>query len=107
MDPDATLTLLRALLTAADAGLDATHLLHESVRLHRLDGVSLHGRADVLDAVVTRDRTARLSVHREHANALHVALEIVDVPGRLIFQMRAASMDGRLIEIWMEPPDVD
>jgi hypothetical protein len=104
MEPT-TLTLLRALVTAADDGGDASSLLHDDVVLHRLDGTPLEGRDAVVDAIVTRGHEVRLSVSHEREVCLVVALEVDAVPGKLLFHMRASAREGRLVEIWMEPSD--
>lgn len=103
IDRPTGVALLRALLDAAQTRADPSALLHEDVRLHRLDGSALAGRAAVVKAIVAREAGAGLSVAREHEASIDVALSLDDLPGpRLLFSMRAEMSEGRLREIWME-----
>jgi hypothetical protein len=99
--------LLAALVETADACANASALLHEDARLHRLDGTSLTGRGVIVDAIITRGSEARFQVLGSLAESVYVALEIDGLPGRLVFTMTGSVRDGRLAEIWMiqEPDD--
>lgn len=100
-DPRAIGELLAALVTAANEHTGVALLLHEHVTLHRLDGVALQGREAVIDAVVSRGRGARLRVLSSQGDAVVVALEIVDTPGYVRFEMHGTLRDGRLYDLWM------
>jgi hypothetical protein len=100
MDP--VPAMLTMLIDAADAASDPGVLLHDEVVLTRLDGVCVHGRAAVIDAVVHRGSDARLRTVRTVASGIEVALEIPGVQGHFLFVITAVARDGLLVEITMQ-----
>lgn len=95
--------LLEALVRAAETRVDPGSLLHERVVLGRLDGETLVGRAAVVEAVCTRDGSAKLAVVSIEVDAVWVSLTMEGVAGELRFWMRGEARDGVLVAVSMEP----
>jgi hypothetical protein len=95
--------LLESLVLCAETRADASMLLHERVVLERLDGEVLRGRAEVVDAVISRDAGSTLKIiAREDEDAVRVALVVHGIPGQMRFVLRGVAHNGVLLAIVME-----
>lgn len=94
--------LLARCLALADAGGDATELLHEEVLYERVDGEVLRGRAAVLEALVSRGESeVRIVVRAVERSHCVLALQVPGLPGHLRLELHGEARDGKLFRLAM------